>query len=99
MSNQGSPNKNVLKAAKALNYMRSTEPLWNIERLEERFIGANGRIYFHVKWEDGTYTDEPRDKLMREVRGMVQQFERSHTGGKRSRTRRVRKQRIRTRRY
>ncbi len=78
-------NKNIEKAAKALEYMRTTEPLWNIESLEERFMGANGRIYFKVRWEDGSYTDEPRDKLIREVRGMVQQFERVHKGGKRTR--------------
>ena len=93
----------ITRAAKALEYMRTTEPVWKIDHIEERFMGADGKIYFRVQWEDGTYTDEPRDKLIREVRGMVQQFERAHpvSGGRRRkhRTRKHKTQKHRTRKH
>lgn len=76
--------KNISKAAEGLLYMKHSEPLYKIERIIEKFMGADGRMYFRVEWEDGTFTDEPRDNLIKEVRGMVQQFERANPlkGGK-----------------
>jgi hypothetical protein len=46
-----------------------------IDKLTKRFK-KNNKIFFTVKWSDGTYTDEPRTNLMKDVPKLVEQFER-----------------------
>ncbi len=70
---------NNTNAANALMYMKHTEPVYKIQRLADRYVGSNGKIYFDVEWDDGSWTAEPRDSLLKQVRGMVHQYERTHT--------------------
>ncbi len=84
---------NDTNAANAIMYMKYTEPVYKIQRLADRYVGSNGKIYFDVEWDDGSWTAEPRDSLLKQVRGMVHQYERAHanttrkSGGSKKRTR------------
>ncbi len=77
--------RNVQKAAEGLLYMKHNTPVYKIERLLKRTIGDDGRVYFEVEWEGGEITYEPRNTLIKDVRGMVQQYERSHNGTRKQR--------------
>jgi hypothetical protein len=45
-----------------------------IDEILERYKKGN-KIYFKVKWSDGDETEEPRTSLIKDVPGLVEEFE------------------------
>ena len=48
-----------------------------IDKIIEKFYKAK-RPYFKVKWSDGSETEEPRAKLIRDVKELVLNFEKKN---------------------
>ena len=70
--------KNELKPYKEMKANKIIEK-YEVERLVRRFKKID-KIYFKVKWKGyRKLTDEPRSQLMRDIPGVVEEFERNHS--------------------
>ena len=48
-----------------------------VDRLLRRFKKSN-KIFFEVKWTDGTTTEEPRTNLIKDIPIIVKEFEKNN---------------------
>jgi hypothetical protein len=68
--------KNQLQVVKTGEVQPSSnlQEKFTVEKLMERFKKGS-KVYFKVKWSDGSTTDEPRTNLIKDVPQLVKEFE------------------------